>query len=187
MIQQLNDDVFRAYFKLKEAMNNYRRDIQDVPSSFDGKIAFYLLEDDEKCKLVYSCDHGKLEQSVENMAGTRYLKMRGNDGINLVQREGVIVSLWVVSGMCLADPKEQVDHLIKAKEKGILADCAMFVLTLKFNIGHSKETFDRYAEEELTRVSKELKVHNLRGLYHLFSDRKRERTVIGNLQYSLEM
>jgi hypothetical protein len=88
--------------------------------------------------------------------------------------------------MCLADPKEQVDHLVRAKEKGILADGAIFVLTLKFNMGHSKETFDRYAEEELTRVSKELKVHNLR-LYHLFSNRKGERTVIGNLQYSPEM
>jgi Predicted rRNA methylase len=185
-----DEDICRAYFKLKEAMDYYRRDTQNDPISFVGKVAFdcgsspggwtkYLLED-ENCDLVYSCDPGKLDPCVESLPGTRYLKMRGKDGIEQVRKEGNIVHLWV-SDMCLVDPKDQVHHLLMAKERGILSDDATFVLTLKFNTGHCKETFDRYAQEELSYLKESLNVANVK-LYHLFSNRKGERTLIGQLQ-----
>jgi hypothetical protein len=82
--------------------------------------------------------------------------------------------------MCLVDPKQQVDHLVEAKEKGILAANAFFVLTLKFNTGHSKETFDRFACQELERLKELVKVESVQ-IYHLFSNRKGERTIMGRL------
>lgn len=185
-----NDEICRAYLKLKEVMDNYRRDEPAELLSLNGKHAFdcgsspggwtkYLLQD-EGCQTVFSCDPGALHESVEAMQGTRYLKMRGTDAIDLLREEGCTnVSLWV-SDMCLVDPKQQVDHLVEAKEKGILAANAFFVLTLKFNTGHSKETFDRFACQELERLKELVKVESVQT-YHLFSNRKGERTIMGRL------
>jgi hypothetical protein len=111
------------------------------------------------------------------MKGARHLQMRGNVAIDLLQKEGETVNLWV-SDMCLADPKHQVDHLVLAKEKGVLNNDSFFVLTLKFNTGHSKDTFDLFAGEELKRLKEKIKVENVQT-YHLFSNRKGERTLIG--------
>jgi len=183
-----NDEICRAYLKLKEVMDNYRRDEPKESLSLDGKDAFdcgsspggwtkYLLQD-EGCKTVFSCDPGALHESVTAIQGTRYLKMRGTDAIDLLREEGCTnVSLWV-SDMCLVDPKQQVDHLVEAKQKGILAGNAFFVLTLKFNTGHSKDTFDRFACQELERLKEMVKVESVQT-YHLFSNRKGERTLIG--------
>ena len=188
-----NDEICRAYFKLKEVMDNYRRDepTEKASLSFHGKAAFdcgsspggwtkYLLQD-EGCKTVYSCDPGLLDESVKAMEGTRHLQMRGTDAIDMLREEGCAdVSLWV-SDMCLVDPKQQVGHLVEAKEKGILAPNAFFVLTLKFNTGHSKDTFDLFARQELKRLQGLVNVKSVQ-MYHLFSNRKGERTLIGRLE-----
>ena len=182
-------EVCRAYFKLKEVMDNYRRDEKHITMDFKGMDAFdcgsspggwtkYLLAT-EKCNTCFSCDPGALDDSVKAMKGTRYLQMRGKDAIDLLQKEGKTVNLWV-SDMCLADPKHQIDHLVLAKEKGILNDNSFFVLTLKFNTGHSKDTFDLFAREDLKRLKEKMKVENVQT-YHLFSNRKGERTLIGRI------
>jgi len=186
-----NDDgeVCRAYFKLKEVFDNYRRDEKHLSPSFEKMSAFdcgsspggwtkYLLQNG-KCSTVYSCDPGALDPAVETMPGVRYLKMRGETAIDLLQTEKCQVNLWV-SDMCLTDPKRQVDHLVYANEKGILADKAFFVLTLKFNVGHAKETFDLFAREELKRLGEKMNVEHVQT-YHLFSNRKGERTLVGRL------
>jgi predicted rRNA methylase YqxC with S4 and FtsJ domains len=187
--QERDQNICRAYFKLKEVMDNYRRDEKDINIDFKGINAFdcgsspggwtkFLLQD-EDCNQVFSCDPGHLDPSVKAMEGVRHLQMRGFDAIDLLSEEQKVVNLWV-SDMCLLDPKHQIDHLVLAKEKGILAEKAFFILTLKFNTGHSKDTFDLFAKEELDRLREKLKVDNVQ-VYHLFSNRKGERTVVGRL------
>ena len=182
-------EICRAYFKLKEAMSNYRRDENEVRTDFSGINAFdcgsspggwtkYLLQD-EKCKTCFSCDPGALDDAVKDMPGARHMRMRGSDAIETLRSEGEKVNLWV-SDMCLADPKQQVDHLLLAKDKGILNEGAFFVLTLKFNTGHSKDTFDLFARQEVERLQAQAKVEHVQ-LYHLFSNRKGERTIMGTL------
>lgn len=183
------DDILcRAYYKLEEALAAYRREY-DI--SFDEfEIAFdcgsspggwtkYLVES-VKCKKVYSCDPGMLDPTIVSLQGVEFLNMRGHDGISLVQEKGDWIDLWV-SDMCLADFSDQVNHLCLAFENGILTSKAMFVLTIKCNMGHSKTTFDRIAQKEFMRLQEKLKVTNLH-LCHLFSNRKGERTVMGRLQ-----
>eukprot|EP00554_Chaetoceros_debilis_P016744 CAMPEP_0194121548 /NCGR_PEP_ID=MMETSP0150-20130528/47450_1 /TAXON_ID=122233 /ORGANISM="Chaetoceros debilis, Strain MM31A-1" /LENGTH=734 /DNA_ID=CAMNT_0038814031 /DNA_START=270 /DNA_END=2471 /DNA_ORIENTATION=- len=68
-----------------------------------------------------------------------------------------LVNLWV-SDMCLLDPSHQVDHLISAQKKGILANRCFFVLTLKFNTGHAKETFDDMARVDVKRLIETFKL-----------------------------
>lgn len=181
--------ITRAYFKLKEAMDNFRRDKVGIPVNFQGVNAFdcgsspggwtkYLLQK-EKCNLCYSCDPGALNDSVNTMDGAMHLQMKACNAINLLQKEGKTVSLWV-SDMCLIEPHHQVDHLLMAKKKGILIDGSYFVLTLKFNTGHSKNIFDKFAEQELQRLRENVKVENVQ-VYHLFSNRKGERTLIGQI------
>ena len=184
-------EICRAYFKLKEAMNNYRRDENEVRTDFSGINVFdcgsspggwtkYLLQD-EKCKTCFSCDPEALDaDAVKDMPGARHVFHRGSDAIDTLRSEGEKVNLWV-SEMCLADSKQQVDHLLLAKDKGILNKDAFFVLTLKFNTGHSKETFDLFATQEVERLQAQAKVVHDVQLYHLFSNQKGERTIMGTL------
>lgn len=104
--------------------------------------------------------------------------MKGFDAIETLKQEGCNdISIWV-SDMCLVEPTLQVNHLLQAKKEGILAKNSFFILTLKFNTGHSKETFDFFAEEEVKRLMENAEVENVRT-YHLFSNRKGERTIMG--------
>jgi len=89
------------------------------------------------------------------------------------------VQIWV-SDMCFFDPQQQINHLLYAHEKNILSTNAFFVLTLKFNTGHGKDTFDLFAQQEYQRLQQILSVTNVHT-YHLFSNRKGERTLIGKL------
>lgn len=183
-----DDEICRAYFKLQEAMDNYRRDEPSVNTSFKEQVGFdcgsspggwtkWLIAD-EGCKTVYSCDPGLLDESVLKLEGTRYMQMKGFDAIDTLKQEGCNdISIWV-SDMCLQNPALQVNHLLQAKKKGILANNSFFILTLKFNTGHSKETFDFFAEEEVKRLMENAEVENVRT-YHLFSNRKGERTIMG--------
>ncbi len=73
-----------------------------------------------------------------------------------------------------------MNHLVQAKDKGILNPNSYFVLTLKFNTGHCKDTFDLFAREELKRLKEKINIQNVQT-YHLFSNRKGERTLIGKI------
>ena len=170
-------------------MNNYRRDENKVRTDFSGINVFdcssspggwtkYLLQD-EKCKTCFSCNPGALDDAVKDMPEAWHIFHRGSDAIDTLRSEGEKVNLSV-GGMCLADPKQQVDRLLLAKDKGILNKDAFFVLTLKFNTGHSKETFDLFATQEVERLQAQPKVEHVQ-LYHLFSNRKGERTIMGTL------
>ena len=80
--------------------------------------------------------------------------------------------------MCLHDIEAQVDFLLLAKEEGILN--AFFVLTLKCNTGFSKDYFDKQAEKVLESMNSRVKTNGT-VMYHLFSNRSGERTIMGFL------
>lgn len=187
-----NEDILcRAYYKLEEALDRYDRKFslsKDKYSiAFDcgsspGGWTKYLIES-VKCKKVYSCDPGALDPSVQYLQGVEYLSMKGQDGMDVVRKNGDMINIWV-SDMCLVDPLEQLNHLFAAYEKGILELDAMFVLTIKCNTGHSKASYDKTCQEELMRLEQTLNVTDI-DICHLFSNRKGERTIMGRLNYKV--
>eukprot|EP00553_Chaetoceros_curvisetus_P009981 CAMPEP_0204620704 /NCGR_PEP_ID=MMETSP0717-20131115/6654_1 /ASSEMBLY_ACC=CAM_ASM_000666 /TAXON_ID=230516 /ORGANISM="Chaetoceros curvisetus" /LENGTH=297 /DNA_ID=CAMNT_0051634957 /DNA_START=90 /DNA_END=983 /DNA_ORIENTATION=- len=234
MDENNDSEICRAYFKLQEAMELYRTHEEEenketTPLNFSGKTAFdcgsspggwtkYLVER-EGCGKVYSCDPGMLDSSVLALDQVMHLNMRGDDAMDWIvgkesNDEKDRVHLWV-SDMCLLNPSHQVDHFLRALDKGVLAtnqnredgsikegEWVFFVLTLKFNTGHARETFDDMAKLEVQRLKERLQVwsknrkekmrndnHSDQGTkqtvnvrtYHLFSNRKGERTIMGRL------
>mmetsp|Transcript_39305 Transcript_39305/g.82194 ORF Transcript_39305/g.82194 Transcript_39305/m.82194 type:complete len:110 (-) Transcript_39305:151-480(-) len=93
------------------------------------------------------------------------------------------VKLWV-SDMCLHDMGEQVDLLLLAKKEGLLAPNAFFVLMLKCVLGHSKLAYDAQVEEVVDKNGLRAPENGVEGLeiFHLFSNRSGERTVIGYIR-----
>jgi hypothetical protein len=189
------DAVSRAYYKIQEVLTRYNDDSSnesdsissDIRNRLAGSVALdcgaapggwtkYLLEE-IGCRTVYSIDPGELSPIVKNISGVNHMKMRVEDAIPRLAEDGVRIDLWA-SDMCLHNMHEQLDWLLRAKEAGILSPNAMFVLTLKCNIGHSKGSYDNQVEREVTR---------LQGIatgietMHLFSNRSGERTVVGFL------
>ena len=97
--------------------------------------------------------------------------------IPTLAERGVAIDVWV-SDMCLHAMSDQVDWLLKARDAGILSPMAMFVLTLKCNIGHSAAAYDKQVEKEVERLDG---IASDIETLHLFSNRSGERTIIGEL------
>jgi len=208
------DDVSRAYYKLKEALETYQASSSSSSSSsstagrrrntlqkdlYDNSIALdcgsapggwtkYLIEH-FRCSKVYSIDPGSLSPSVESMKETVHMRMKVQDALPLLLGDDETVSaagrvkLWV-SDMCLHDMGEQVDLLLLAKKEGLLAPNAFFVLTLKCVLGHSKLAYDAQVEEVVDKNGLRAPENGVEGLeiFHLFSNRSGERTVIGYIR-----
>jgi len=186
------DEICRAYYKLKEAFERYALDCRETTVHFENQVAFdcgsapggwtQFLIQDLKCAKVYSCDPGELSPKVKHLDGVHYLQMKSDKAMSCVQKEIEIskelIHLWV-SDMCLMDMEDQVNTFLQAKEMKILAPDAFFVLTLKCTTGHSKKRFDALAEKEIDRLLGNLENPRHVRSYHLFSNRKGERTVMG--------
>jgi RNA recognition motif-containing protein/predicted rRNA methylase YqxC with S4 and FtsJ domains len=191
------DDVSRAYYKLKEAKETYEasrgsaldqnlyKSIALDCGSAPGGWTKYLIEHFQ-CPKVYSVDPGSLAPSVAKLDETRHMRMKIQDALPiLLQKEEAAagqVKIWV-SDMCLHEMVEQVDQLLLAKEKGLLAPKAFFVLTLKCVMGHSKGAFDSQVEKVVDKLCSTSSV-NVVGVetFHLFSNRSGERTVVGYIE-----
>jgi len=182
---QSNDDaVSRAYFKLKEAFTLCNVDT----GQFHGCVALdcgsapggwtKYLASDLGCGLVYSVDPGKL---LIDMSNVRHIQMKIQDAILLLRQENhPKIKIWV-SDMCLHEMESQVDFLLLAKKEGILEESVFFVLTLKCNTGFSKDYFDNQARKVLQSLKARAKTRNT-AIYHLFSNRSGERTILGFLE-----
>lgn len=181
------DDVCRAYYKLQEALTRYANGNVSTNKSLAGSVALdcgaspggwtkYLMEE-AGCKTTHSIDPGELDPSVLGLDGVRHWMMKVEDALPQLVEEGVRIDVWT-SDMCLHDMSNQIDWLLRAKDAGVLSPNAMFVLTLKCNVGHSKSAFDNQVQPEVER---------LQGIatgietIHLFSNRSGERTVMGFL------
>ena len=190
------DDVSRAYYKLKEAKETYEASHGTIDQDLYESIALdcgsapggwtkYLVEHFH-CSKVYSVDPGSLAPSVAKLEETRHMQMKIQDALPiLLQNEEAAagqVKIWV-SDMCLHEMVEQVDQLLMAKEKGLLAPNAFFVLTLKCVMGHSKGAFDSQVEKVVDKLRSTSSV-NVVGVetFHLFSNRSGERTVVGYIE-----
>ena len=179
-------DVCRAYYKLQEALLRYPH-YASGSGPLAGKVALdcgaapggwtrYLAEE-AGCGTVHGIDPGRIDPAVLALGGVRHWPMTVGEALPLLAEENVTVDVWV-SDMCLHDVGEQVGWLLRAREAGVLARGAMFVLTLKCNIGHSRESHDSQARREVERLGgMATKVETM----HLFSNRSGERTVVGFL------
>ena len=183
-------EVCRAYYKLKEAIetyianNNLHQDLYRSVTALDcgsspGGWTKYLIEHFH-CSKVYSIDPGLLAPSVLNMKETHHVQTKIQDAVPLLLKEDVgaaRVKIWV-SDMCLHNMEAQVDLLLMAKESGLLASNAFFVLTLKCIVGHSKSAYDAQVKKTVDKLCDSSKVENVET-FHLFSNRSGERTVMG--------
>ena len=199
------DDVSRAYYKLKEAVETYEstRGTKLNGDLYNGSIALdcgsapggwtkYLIEHFQ-CQTVYSIDPGELSPTVLKMKETRHLQMKIQDAMPLLlldndssdastgnNDESGKVKIWV-SDMCLHNMEEQVDQLLHAKTLGLLASNAFFVLTLKCVVGHSKSSYDAQVKYVVDKLCESEDVTGVE-IFHLFSNRSGERTVIGYIK-----
>eukprot|EP00985_Skeletonema_marinoi_P000891 scaffold363_cov216-Skeletonema_marinoi.AAC.5 len=190
------DDVSRAYYKLKEAIGMYEAIHGALPQDLHGSLALdcgsapggwtkYLIEH-FGCKQVYSIDPGELSPSVMKLKETVHMQMKIQYALpKLLEDEAVAsdgggVKLWV-SDMCLHNMAEQVELLLLAKEEGVLAPNAFFVLTLKCVVGHSKLAYDAQVKKVVDKFFMDANLDCVET-FHLFSNRSGERTVIGYIK-----
>jgi len=187
------DEVSRAYYKLKEALEMYETSRGELPRELYGSIALdcgsapggwtkYLVEH-FGCGKVYSVDPGELAPSVREMEVVEHMQIKIQDALPKLLDDKASagrVKIWV-SDMCLHNMGAQVDLLLSAKEQGVMAPNAFFVLTLKCIVGHSKLSYDAQVERVVDKVRRD--ANNVDGVetFHLFSNRSGERTVIGYL------
>lgn len=190
------DEVCRAYYKLREAVEAYeaahggdglgglRGCVGLDAGSAPGGWTRYLLER-FGCNVVHSVDPAELDPSVLGMEGTRHMRMKVQDALPALLAEagggdgGPGVRIWV-SDMCLHAMEEQVRFLLDARDAGVLSGVGptLFVLTLKCVLGHSRAAYD----EQVAKVVEDMRARaDVRDVevYHLFSNRSGERTVIG--------
>ena len=182
-----DESVSRAYYKLQEALTRYKGGGYSVANKLTGSVALdcgaapggwtkYLI-DEIKCSKVFSVDPGTLDPAVEGLEGVEHMRSTIENAIPLLAEKGAAIDLWV-SDMCLHSMSDQVDWLLKARNAGILSPTAMFVLTLKCNIGHSTSAYDKQVEKEVARLDG---IASDIETLHLFSNRSGERTIIGSL------
>ena len=182
--------INRAYYKLKEAFETYETDHGPLSNEeFMGSIALdcgsapggwtkYLIQR-FSCQEVNSIDPGELSPSVLRMGATNHMQMKIEEAMPILLKDGKggRIKIWV-SDMCLHQMEEQLNLLLLAKDEGLLAPNAFFVLTLKCVVGRSRLAFDSQAKKVVEKLSSETKVEGLTTL-HLFSNRSGERTVMG--------
>ena len=194
-----NDDgeveVGRAYYKLKEAIETYKSssneknkihsDLYDESvvaldcGSSPGGWTKYLIEH-FNCKTVYSIDPGKLAKSVSKLEQTKHIQMKIQDAIPLLLKDNTQVKIWV-SDMCLHNMESQVDLLLMAKDSGLLGKNCFVVLTLKCIVGHSKSAYDAQVKKVVDKLCDKASMESVE-IFHLFSNRSGERTVMGYLK-----
>ena len=186
-----NEAISRAYFKLIEALERYSVDHPNFStSSFAGSVAIdcgsapggwtkYLAQD-LQCELVHSVDPGSLDVKMENI---NHMQMKIQDAFPILKQQigdsGKKIKLFV-SDACLHSMEGQVDFLLEAKEQGITENEVFFVLTLKCTTGHGRATFDEKVNEVVMSLNNRAKTRDF-SVYHLFSNRSGERTIIGTL------
>ena len=197
------DDICRAYYKLSEAFTRYqpngftlkrtnwcdssptkrpKRPVIAIDcGAAPGGWTKFLIEQtyvDE----VYSIDPGELNQSVSSLHSVHHMKMTAAKAIpqlrNTLSKNSI--SLWV-SDMCIHDISKQVDTFLHAKKAQLFEPDAAFILTIKCNVGHAKECFDKIAKNEAARLAKEGDAYDIQ-IIHLFSNRIGERTIIGYIK-----
>jgi 23S rRNA C2498 (ribose-2'-O)-methylase RlmM len=180
-----NNDICRAYYKLKEAFLRYEfqgpqgSDLVALDcGAAPGGWTKYLTKSFD-CQKVYSVDPGKLSPSVTSLLVVEHVAARIEDFLPKLQAQGELLDIWV-SDMCLKDMGYQVNCMLAARDMDVLRKGLFFVLTLKCTMGHAKCTFDRQVAEEVARFKENNRVRDLQ-IIHLFANRIGERTIMGYL------
>lgn len=190
--QNGQEAISRAYYKIKEAISRYESDRDgfsieslsdciaiDCGSAPGGWTKF--LAQDVNMQLVHSVDPGNLDIDLPNV---NHMKMKIQDAIPLLKSQinnddGKKIKVFV-SDACLHSMSAQAVFLLEAKEQGILSEDAFFVLTLKCTVGHGKTTFDAQVDQVISSLKGRANIRDL-SIYHLFTNRSGERTIVGKL------
>jgi 23S rRNA U2552 (ribose-2'-O)-methylase RlmE/FtsJ len=189
-----NEGISRAYYKIKEAVSRYEseregfsmekyRDYTAIDcGSAPGGWTKYLAKD-AKMKIVHSVDPGDLDPTIEIDNNVNHMRMKIQEAIpclkSQIEHDEDKIKVFV-SDACLHSMSAQADFLLDAKDQGILADEVFFVLTLKCTIGHGKANFDAQVAQTVSNLKEKAAIRDL-SVYHLFSNRIGERTIIGKL------
>ncbi|KAL7495316.1 hypothetical protein ACHAWT_003786 [Skeletonema menzelii] len=189
------EGISRAYFKIKEAVSRYESERVDFSmesyrdciaidcGSAPGGWTKYLARD-AKMKIVHSVDPGYLDPAIEVDNNVNHMRMKIQEAItslkSKIQHDKDKIKVFV-SDACLHSMSAQADFLLDAKHQGILADEVFFVLSLKCTIGHGKATFDAQVEQTVRNLKDRAEISDL-SIFHLFSNRIGERTIIGTLK-----
>lgn len=185
-VNESESSINRAYYKLKEAIDRYARDHQDdrLMNLFGNSIALDVgsapggwtkfLAHNMQSKVVYSVDPGDLSINLPNI---QHMKMKIQDAIPLLKDKQIKINIFV-SDMCLHEMEQQLDFLLIARENEILEMNTFFVLTLKCNVGFSKDSFDGQIQRVVKKLMESAPTHGI-SVQHLFSNRNGERTIIG--------
>ena len=187
--------ISRAYYKIKEAVLRYESERADFSmesycdciaidcGSAPGGWTKYLAKD-AKMKIVHSVDPGDLDPAIEVDNNVNHMRMKIQEAIprlkSQIQHDEDKIKVFV-SDACLHSMSAQADFLLDAKTEGILADEVFFVLTLKCTIGHGKANFDSQVEQTVSNLKDRAEIRDL-SVYHLFSNRIGERTIVGKLK-----
>jgi FtsJ-like methyltransferase len=190
-----NDHVCRAYHKLKEAWERYKFDppsYQECASSClvaidcgaaPGGWSEFLLQK-IRCSRVFAVDPAQLSENLSQDERLRYISMKIQDALPLIRQELLgsrsPVSIWVCDMNCreLSFP---IDCLLEARRLGLVGAGTFFVLTLKLVKGHTVTTFEMLVQKQVQRLLNGLEDCRFEKVQvlHLFSNRIRERTVMG--------
>jgi len=202
-----NSDICRAYYKLSEVFERYRRQTNNPSFPFSntmielvgskrkqsattprlavdcgsapGGWTKYLIEQ-TACDEVYAIDPGDMDASVLAIPNVHYMKMtavRAIPQLHEILAKRDTKIALWVSDMCVHDIPQQVDMFKSAYDEGIFEKNAAFVLTIKCNKGHGRERFDMLVEQEASRLRK-MGAYRMMT-FHLFSNRIGERTIAG--------
>ena len=106
--------------------------------------------------------------------------MKIQDAIPLLLKDNTQVKIWV-SDMCVHNMESQVDLLLMAKDSGLLSSNCFVVLTLKCIVGHSKSAYDSQVKKVVDKLCDKASMESVE-IFHLFSNRSGERTVMGYLK-----
>jgi hypothetical protein len=155
-----------------------------------------FLVDDLKCDLVYAIDPAPLSKTVSDSNHAqkiRHMAVKVDQALGILAKElghgsstSSPVSIWVCD-VNARDKSFVVDALLQAVKCGVVGQGTMFVLTMKCAHGHSAKTFDLLVQQQVNRLKEWDKDvigdHTCRfegiQILHLFSNRTRERTVMG--------
>jgi hypothetical protein len=191
-----DDNVCRAFNKIKEGWERYpfdspsfQNDLTQPKVAIDcgaapGGWTKFLLEN-MHCSRVYAVDPAKISASVAGNERLRYMPLKIQDALPKIQQELSsfslpAISIWVCDMNCrkLSFP---IDCLMETRRMGLVGAGAFFILTLKLVKGHATSTFDLLVEEQVQRLMDGRDCYRFEKVHvlHLFSNRIRERTIMG--------
>ena len=178
--------VSRAFYKLAEGVERWEKlhgamafppgsvalDLGAAPGSWSQYLA------SRGCH-VLAVDPGSLAPELTAVETIEHWPVVAKEALATLaaeKRECVAV----VCDMCLHDIGDARRAVLEAGQTGVLAKGALVVVAIKVVLGRAVATIDKTAQVEVDAISPHL---DDMEVFHLFSSRDKERTVVGRWKY----